>query len=253
MERKILIYGDEGTSLLGVHSLQIACSEILKLPYQVVDSSYISSQNWYHHYALMMPGGEDLPYCAKLNGTANTKIKEYVRNGGFYLGICAGAYYASKAIEFTGESYKVFQERELAFFEGIARGSLPELTGGYHFSEYSHSKAVVNIRFLDQIIPCFYHGGPYFDGADDNQILGYFPDLRPAILYKNYGKGSYLLSAVHFETQLMPYRKFLQESPAEYVDVLKENLICFYLAYSNTFLIWKFIANIINCGKVIKF
>ncbi|SFB78743.1 Uncharacterized conserved protein, conains N-terminal glutamine amidotransferase (GATase1)-like domain [Brevinema andersonii] len=253
MERKILIYGDEGTSILGVHSFQIACSEILKLPCEIVDSNYIVSQDWYHHYALIIPGGEDIPYCSKLNGIANTKIKEYVRNGGFYLGICAGAYYASKTIEFTGESYQVFQERELAFFEGVARGSLLELTGGYHFSECSRSKAIVNIRFLDKIIPCFYHGGPYFDGAAADQILGYFLDLRPAIIHKNYGNGSYLLSAVHFENQLIPYRKFLQESSLECIDILKENLICFYLAHKSTFIIWEFIANIMISQQTVEF
>lgn len=54
------------------------------------------------------------------------------------------------------------------------------------------------MRFLDRIILAFIMG-LYFDAADDNRILSYLPGLRLAIIYENYGKGSYLLSVFHFE------------------------------------------------------
>ena len=77
---------------------------------------------------LVMPGGADLPYCRQLNGPGNELIRgaqpccwlnmpsdvgkqsqilthstmsaAYVEDGGSYLGLCAGAYYACSYVEF---------------------------------------------------------------------------------------------------------------------------------------------------------
>ena len=48
----------------------------------------------------VMPGGADRPYCAALNGEGNRRIRAFVEAGGAYLGLCAGAYYASQRVEF---------------------------------------------------------------------------------------------------------------------------------------------------------
>jgi len=42
----------------------------------------------------IIPGGASRYKSAKLNGHANTLIKQYIHTGGKYLGICAGAYIA---------------------------------------------------------------------------------------------------------------------------------------------------------------
>ncbi|MEW5299670.1 MAG: hypothetical protein WDW36_002662 [Sanguina aurantia] len=70
-----------------------------------------------------MPGGADLPYCRLLNGQGNNMITEYVKGGGSYLGLCAGAYYGCSSVEFEpGSSMEVSGDRELAFFPGVAVG-----------------------------------------------------------------------------------------------------------------------------------
>ena len=73
---------------------------------------------------LVMPGGRDLPYCHKLNGLGNARIRDFVRSGGSYLGICAGGYYATSYIEFAkGDPVmEVVGPRELGFFPGAALG-----------------------------------------------------------------------------------------------------------------------------------
>ncbi|UUZ62721.1 BPL-N domain-containing protein [Polaromonas sp. P1-6] len=48
----------------------------------------------------VMPGGADLPFCQALNGAPNERIRRFVEEGGAYLGICAGAYYACREIAF---------------------------------------------------------------------------------------------------------------------------------------------------------
>lgn len=73
---------------------------------------------------LVMPGGRDLPYVAKLQGRGNQRIREFVQGGGSYLGICAGGYYAASFVEFAkGDPVlEVVGHRELMFFPGTAQG-----------------------------------------------------------------------------------------------------------------------------------
>ena len=75
---------------------------------------------------LVMPGGADLPYCRHLNGAGNKIITNFVENqGGAYLGLCAGAYYACSRVEFeVGSEIEVVGDRELGFYPGITSGSI---------------------------------------------------------------------------------------------------------------------------------
>ena len=76
---------------------------------------------------LVMPGGADLAYCEKLNGEGNALIRQFVENGGAYLGICAGAYYACNAIEWAmGTHQEIAGPRELAFYPAMASGPVYE-------------------------------------------------------------------------------------------------------------------------------
>ena len=67
----------------------------------------------------IMPDGADSSYAVKLHGVGNTHIKEYVQNEGAYLGLYAGAYYGSTAVEFDKDGpLEVIAKRQLAFFPG---------------------------------------------------------------------------------------------------------------------------------------
>eukprot|EP00884_Botryococcus_braunii_P011023 jgi/Botrbrau1/19922/Bobra.0059s0039.1 len=128
MTRKALVYAGDGAGSRSVastiRSLKRALPNIVVeriLPEDVLESQ------WQEDCILfVMPGGADLPYCRRLNGKGNSLIREYVENGGAYLGLCAGAYYACARVEFeVGDSrLEVVGERELRFFSGIARGSV---------------------------------------------------------------------------------------------------------------------------------
>ncbi len=73
---------------------------------------------------LVMPGGRDLPYVARLQGRGNELIRTFVGDGGGYLGLCAGGYYGASAISFArGDPLlEVTGPRELEFFPGVAVG-----------------------------------------------------------------------------------------------------------------------------------
>lgn len=93
---------------------------------QLVTPKQIKDEPWANNCALLVfPGGRDLPYLFDLSPKGNRRIREWVEQGGRYLGICAGAYYACGSIEFqVGTPLEVTGERELAFFPGVCRGTV---------------------------------------------------------------------------------------------------------------------------------
>lgn len=149
----------------------------------------------------VMPGGADLPYCEHLNGAPNQLLIDYVQKGGVYIGLCAGAYYAAKAIEFAkGDPSEIAGRRELGFFPGLVRGPT---FGPYIPGELGR---VISLRIQEKEYASHYHGGGYFvDAADksDVSILARFADNQEAAIVRcQVGKGFALLSSVHVEKNI---------------------------------------------------
>ena len=145
---------------------------------------------------LVMPGGRDLPYCWRLNGEGNDKIREFVRNGGSYLGLCAGGYYGASYVRFAeGDPAAVMEvvgPRELKFYPGVAWG--PTYPGFHYNSNVGARACSLNLkpsirRLLTGVcsediatVKVYYDGGGYFqmfsgdvtqyvDGATDVRVL----------------------------------------------------------------------------------
>lgn len=128
-----------------------------------------------HCQLLVMPGGRDLPYCSKLNGHGNEKIREFVRNGGSYLGLCAGGYYGTSYVQFAERDpvLKVVGPRELKFFPGVARG--PTFQGFQYDSNAGARACSINLQpaakpLFNEVccsegiasLAVYYNGGCYF-------------------------------------------------------------------------------------------
>lgn len=252
MNKCVFIYSDEGTDKAGIASIEENCRKRLKLPYRYIKSEDILDGVLQGKNIFVMPGGADLPYCKKLNGIGNKKIRKFIEDGGFYIGICAGAYYACRRINFKGKDYDVSGERELGLFEGTAEGSLPFLTDGNYFSDDgAESKAMISLKFKEKLFKeyFYYHGGPVFipDSIINHRygVIAKYEDNTPAIIKGKIGKGNYLLSAVHFELEKEQYRKFVLEK-ADMKDKDREKIICDYFTENYGNRIWNEIVKIIN-------
>ena len=128
---------------------------------------------------LVLPGGRDLPYCSKLNGEGNEKIRKFVKNGGSYLGLCAGGYYGTSCVQFAvGDPImEVRGPRELKFFPGVARG--PTFPGFQYNSNAGARACSVRLhpaahRLLGKenhsegtsSLAVYYDGGGYFTHSE---------------------------------------------------------------------------------------
>ena len=153
---------------------------------------------------LAFPGGADRPYAEKLNGVGNASIRRFVKNGGRFLGVCAGAYYACRRIDFTGAEFAVKADRELGLFAGTAVGSLPRLAKPYRTQDLDCA-AATPVRFDGGDAHCLYWGGCYFapDADAAFETLATYASQPPgeniAAVRCRFGEGVVTLVGVHVE------------------------------------------------------
>lgn len=181
---RIVIYCDDGTSNVDVleASVRQALNE-LQLHDRFIIDNVTAHDLIYDHSSLssaklfIMPGGRDLPYVKKLAGKGNDRIREFVKQGGRYLGLCAGAYFASNVIEFEKDTtMEVCGLRELKFYHGLAKGCVYP---GFKYNDNSGAR-IVPIRLheglssLLGIDQCrtYYNGGCQFIALQDNLDVG---------------------------------------------------------------------------------
>jgi biotin--protein ligase len=133
--KQILVYRDEGVGPVALGALLAALRQEGVGPLRFADRRLLRRTSWLQEtQALIMPGGRDLPYHDALQGAGNRNIAEFVRRGGNFLGLCAGAYYGCAAIAFEpGGPLEVIAQRELRFFPGRACGPVYSL-GKFRFN-----------------------------------------------------------------------------------------------------------------------
>lgn len=208
----IIVYQDDGADKDCVRESLASLKAIFSnSSYNIhaVDSIFLNKTSWEKNtFLLVMPGGRSLPYYEKLAAGGNKKIIDYVQNGGRYLGICAGAYYASATTEFArNQPLEVICHGPLNFFPGIASGPV------YRDEIFSYEKhggaKLAKISYLAdqpvQTYPIYYHGGCQFVTAEQHpnvEIVACYEDLaeKPAAIIRcQVGRGFVVLSGVHIE------------------------------------------------------
>ncbi|MCI5060647.1 MAG: BPL-N domain-containing protein, partial [Alphaproteobacteria bacterium] len=99
------------------------------------------------------------------------RIKQFVEDGGTYLGICSAAYLGASMIKFRGA--EMIKERPgLGFFNGIARGGLDDLMGRSYTGK-SDSATIIDLLHSDMqtTYPALYWGGPRFLLSEANKNI----------------------------------------------------------------------------------
>lgn len=179
-----LVYNGPGAGTRSVqstiHSLRAALQSTITV--RTIDATTLVRGEWRDDCCLLViPGGADLPYCKYLNGIGTQMIREYVETGGCYLGLCAGAYFACKRVEFeVGTPLEVKGDRELAFYPGVARGSL---FPGFTY-ESEEGAVAATIQYIDrqstwQWRECkdYVNGGPAFIHGEEGSLPANFKVL----------------------------------------------------------------------------
>ena len=220
MREKVLVYRDYGVGDLTnlVNELHRYFDPLGKEVDFTDAASIIKEDVLNENVALfVMPGGAATPFLQKLKVLGNEKIKNYVENGGHYLGICAGAYYACYQVEFEKDipSLCIVRSGELLnLVHAHAVGTLYKELNIRPYMKNEASSAGVRLIWQDNsVYYAHYHGGPKFVGEDGNfEVLARYQDVLDtpaAIIAQNYGLGRVVLSGVHFEDRGADLQKAL--------------------------------------------
>eukprot|EP00276_Gloeochaete_wittrockiana_P000757 CAMPEP_0184671692 /NCGR_PEP_ID=MMETSP0308-20130426/85652_1 /TAXON_ID=38269 /ORGANISM="Gloeochaete witrockiana, Strain SAG 46.84" /LENGTH=339 /DNA_ID=CAMNT_0027118867 /DNA_START=164 /DNA_END=1183 /DNA_ORIENTATION=+ len=193
---QILIYKGEGVFPLLtdrlLHQLQENISPRHHIIFEITAEGIIRG-DWKDKTCLLIfPGGRSLPYHKALQGEGTRQIRTFIEQGGRYLGICAGAYFASRRIEFdVGGPFEVTGDRTLCLFPGIARGpAYGPGTFAYGSEKFAKASPIHIIHPLStdadgETVRVYFNGGCIFENADsfkDCTVLGRYMDIDPTPL-----------------------------------------------------------------------
>ena len=198
IESKLIVglYGDTGVAPNSFFLLQKLLS-----PYYTVmklKAPDIIFQKWpVDMKVLVIPGGADVSYHQKLQGEGCANIRTFVEEGGIYVGVCAGSYFAADEIYFTYGNGNIIQgARELGFFKGRVVGPA---FGDYVEGTHASAK-LVPVILRGKSALAYFNGGGVFEGAQESEVLGIYQGTKlPMAVKCNVGKGYALLCAVHPE------------------------------------------------------
>ena len=210
----ILVYSGRGTSQSMIAHTFTTLRKHVGNNYDIqqISSVNILKDPWANSTALLViPGGRDLPYVEDLSSIGTSYIRKYVENGGNYLGICAGAYFASSRVEFekNRKEYTVIGDRDLALSISVAKGSIVQ---DFTYDSEQGAKTLSILNCQDESISdCYVNGSPYFEYRNEipsnESIIAYYviPELDskplklPAIIQCKLGSGTAILSGPHIE------------------------------------------------------
>ncbi|KAG5452959.1 biotin holocarboxylase synthetase [Clonorchis sinensis] len=153
---------------------------------------------------LCFGGGYDLGFLETLGPSGCAVIRDFIQKGGRYLGLCAGAYFASDQCVFDkGGPLEVCGQRFIRLFEGDAVG--PYYPGFvYHSNEGCRAASVerTNETLKVPAAVSYFNGGPTFQCQRWHRskvLYTYGNSNDPAIIACRLGRGWGVLSGVHFE------------------------------------------------------
>ncbi|CAL9730887.1 biotin--protein ligase [Monosporozyma unispora] len=213
----VLVYNGPGTTPGSVKHATETLRDFLEPYYAVstVSAKVLEVEPWVGKTsALVFPGGADLPYVKECKAIV-PKIKQFIYNGGIYIGFCAGGYFGTSKIEFAqgNPNLEVTGRRDLAFFPGIGRGPA---YNGFQYNSESGARAAKIKTCNGEELYNYYNGGGVFVDADIKdgvEVLAHYlqptdvpwadfddPSIKPAavVLCKS-GKGKILLTGTHPE------------------------------------------------------
>ncbi len=199
-----LVYFDEGVSYQSADALVAQLESLLAgdIVVKKVDSLYLSTESWEDKtIVLAMGGGVCTQWEENLGEIGMKKIREYVRNGKF-IGLCAGAYFASAKsfFQLTGQKPNE-KQRSVSLFAGRAVG--PILATENHLAPEAAKALEVSFRIADLFESgyMYYQGGCLFEVApedDKTTVLAHYSQ-KPVAIHTKVGDGDAFLCGLHPE------------------------------------------------------
>ena len=157
---------------------------------------------------IFFPGGWAYNYKKSIHDTGNQNIRDFIANGGAYIGMSAGAYYACDNVRWEGTDYPYY----LNLFHGDCVGPIDEIAPwpNYIMITMSINQAHEANVYEPATEDVLYYGEPYFISYQGQEMQTFaswnipanpIADKQPGIIGFNYGQGRVLLVGPHPEIE----------------------------------------------------
>ncbi|MFX1380339.1 MAG: BPL-N domain-containing protein [Promethearchaeota archaeon] len=138
---------------------------------------------------LVYPGGDAFSYSGTLGSNGLDIVRNFLRNGGSYFGICGGSFFGT-----TG----------LNLVDGYFLPTTPEIPGGTHMIEMNVNQESTGPDLSDEPISyrLLYWSSQYYysqDMSNINPIMTYSYNDQPGMITFRYGRGTVFVSSPHPE------------------------------------------------------
>lgn len=130
----------------------------------------------------IQPGGESLEAAAAMSPELKAAIREFVKNGGGYVGFCAGGLLSTSLI---GES----KVEGLGIMPGISR----------HYKGTGADAEMLSVDWGGKSYELYFEGGPYFEKAGNAEPVGMYSNGQIASMRASFGKGRVFVTGPHPE------------------------------------------------------
>jgi glutamine amidotransferase-like uncharacterized protein len=183
----VCVYAGSGAVLAGDVERGL---EALGVSYREVDEALLLQEGLRGKCSiLIVPGGYTARMLSALGAEGLEEIRGFVRGGGLYIGICAGAYIAAPQVEVPG------RPGGLAIID--VRNVRVRAVG------------VVEIRIVDSRHPLvegcpetmriWYQNGPHMTPGEGVEVIAIYQDGSAAVVSSRYGGGRVILFSPHPE------------------------------------------------------
>jgi len=199
----IALYSDRGCWEESVQSAE-KMFQWMGCMVRLVNADYINNQGLDNFSILCVPGGDMYQYAQDISAGGKENIKNFLRHGGGYIGICGGAYFASEQVIWRGNRLSM---TPLGIFPGTAEGPITEI------APYP-DHAMCKVNMVARMHPItqsetdsawmLYYWGPMLvsDRKANVVVLGRYDTTdQPVMLGFEYGLGRVFLIGTHPEIE----------------------------------------------------
>ncbi len=148
---------------------------------------------------LAIPGANPITMNNDLGLSGRDKVREWVRRGGSYFGICGGAMLACRNTDYNGAGAFFL----LNLFNGTVKGPLGEVDGMTTLHINTSSDAA-DLSGMSATTSSLYMGGGWYVPAESQNmtvLATYDYNDEPCLVSSTFGTGTLCLSATHVEAE----------------------------------------------------
>ncbi len=186
---RVCVYSGPGT--VKAPDVEFAM-EKLSLDFSELDRAALTQQKLKGCGVLIMPGGQTEQILSGLGSDGLEEIREFIRNGGGYVGICSGAYLAAETVEVPG------RPTGLGVMDIKNRREAGEKIRTIEVLAPEHAIFAGCTRAID----LWYQNGPAMEPGHGVEALARYEDGAFAVACCSYGKGTVVVFSPHPEGSL---------------------------------------------------